>query len=49
MMMKTARENGVDPNELKLISDRGSAIIKCLVGSHTSTALFTSPTILSNM
>ena len=30
MMKKTARENGVDPNELKFISDRGSAIIKCL-------------------
>ena len=30
MMKKTARENGVDTNELKFISDRGSAIIKCL-------------------
>ena len=32
MMKKTARENGVDPNELKFISDSGSAIIKCLSG-----------------
>ena len=30
MMKKTARENRVNHNELKFISDRGSAINKCL-------------------
>ena len=49
MMKKTARENGVDPNELKFISDSGSAIIKCLSGYTDFSCTFHIANNLINM